>query len=251
MTGAAMAYAQTRMQARLGACAPEAAWQTLSAIAAFRSFLEQARTTALQPWLHNLSPIATRYDVERLLRVTLHARIEELARWLPPAQQPALRWTGMLVDLPAIAHLLRGGEPLAWMRDEPVLKPLAVVDSAQRAATLAQGETAPLARAAKAYSLLDRWLDEWRRRLPARERVRVEPLVRRVRAALAVSTEGFMSHDSTEQQRALETRLVFEFRRRFLEPAAAYAYLLRVACEFTRVRGALLGRLAFSEASRP
>jgi hypothetical protein len=253
-----MAYAQARMQARFGARPPEATWQALSAITAFRGFLEQARATALQSWLHNLSPIATRDDIERLLRVNLCARIEEVARWLPPAQRPALRWTGILVDLPAIAHLLRGGEPQAWMRDEPALKSLAAVDAAQRAATLAQGDTAPLMRVAKEDSLPDRWLGEWRRRLPrlpARERDHLERLVRLVRALLAQSAarsvDGQWAHDSAEPRRALEARLAFEFRRRFLEPAAAYACLLLAASEFTRIRGALLGRLVFAENVRP
>lgn len=251
-----LAFAQARIQARHGVRVGESTWRMLSATAAFRGFLEQARSTALRPWLLNISSISTKHDIERLLRDNLHGRIAEVAGWVPPALRPAVRWTAALIELPALDYLLHGGAALSWMRDEPRLRSTAAVEPGQRAAVLAQGELAALARGDQGDSLFERWLVEWRRRLPALARSETAHLERLARLVLAALDEAAAHaleptvHDSSVIRRRLENALTFEFRRRFLEPAAIFAHLLLVILEFAEVRGALVSRVIFEPGVR-
>lgn len=257
MIGASnLAYAQARTQARHGTLANETTWRMLSATAAFRGFLEQARRTALRPWLLNISSISTKHDIEQLLRDNLRGRIAEVARWVPPALRPAVHWTVALIELPALDYLLHGGAALSWMRDEPRLQSIAAVEPGQRAAVLAQGELAAIARGDQGNTLIERWLVEWRLRLPALARgemVHLERLARLVLTALdeaAARALELTVHDSSVIRRRLENALTFEFRRRFLEPAAIFAHLLLVILEFAEVRGALVSRVIFEPGVR-
>lgn len=251
--GSDLAFAQARAQARHGARAPDSTWRVLSTTAAFRGFLEQARTTALRPWLQNISPIAREHDIERLLRATLHARIDDVAGWVPMRLRTAVRWTAVLVDLPALDHLLHGDRPAPWMRDEPLLQSVAAAETSRRWAALADGPLAPLARGGVGQTLIERWLFEWRRRLPALRRdqqAHLEQLVQRVNA-LRTASGGSVGEKAASESavwiRDFSTSMVFEFRRRFLEPSAIFAHVLLDAIDYARVRGALLSRVLFVE----
>lgn len=247
-----LAYAQARLQARYGARAAESVWQPLLATAEFRPFLEQARATALRAWVTNVSPISPLHEVERLLRVELARRSDEVARWLPQEFRAAIDWTKRLVDLPSVDHLLKGGAALPWMLDDAQLRPIAAADPPARATVLAQSALAPLARGAG--DLAARWQQEWQRRLPklardARRHLdRLVDTVQAHRAAFAPPPVGepLPARAAWELRRQLERRVVGHFRAGFLEATAVFAYLLLQALEFERLRGELVSRLLFA-----
>jgi hypothetical protein len=252
MWSSPLAYAQARLQARHGARAPEAVWQPLEATTEFRPFLEQARATALRAWVTNVSPISPPHEVERLLRVELARRTDEVAGWLPKEHRAAIAWTRHLIDLPALHHLLKGGAALPWMLEDEHLKPIAAADPAARATVLTHGDFAPLARGTG--DLTARWLTEWQRRLPTLARPAQRGLARllaTVRAhggafAPRPAHEPLPARSAWELRRQLERRVVQHFRTGFLAPAAVFAYLLLQALEFERVRGELVSRGLFA-----
>jgi len=250
---ASLAYAQVRMQSRYGARATPGEWQRLLAITDYRAFLEQARHTGLKPWLSNVSPIGTAHEMEQLLRGQWRAHIAELARWLPASYAAVLAWSLTLPDLPALAHLLGGGESYAWMLDEPALKTLAVADAAARAALLVQTGFAPLAGEPSGLPPIERWLRVWQRRLPPatrRERRQVQALVRLLLEHRRVFLPS-PAHDppgtpaAAALRREFETRIVTCFRRGFLAPSGVLAYLALAALECERARAALAVRAWF------
>lgn len=255
MTGRAIfAYAQARMQARHGQRPGDRVFESLAAVSAFRHYLEQAHATALEPWVANVSSVSPPHEVERLLRASLRARIAEVASWAPESWRAAVNWTRVLPDLPALEHLLRGEAPFPWMFDEDDLRSLAAAEPEMRRALLERGVHASRATGARAQSLLERWLAEWRRRLPAtgrHEARRLEQLVVLVRAHRAAFAPAPLSAPPSpraawEARRQLEAKAVRHFRRAFMEPAALFAHLLLVALEFERLRAALVSRRLFS-----
>lgn len=235
-----LGYAQARMQARHGQRPTPAMWEALAATAAYRAYLEQARAAGLRPWLHNLSAISPPHDIDRLLRAALCARIEEVARWLPRRWRAAVHWTAVLADVPALAHLLGGGESCDWMREDPVLQALAAAERGERAALLARGPLAPLARTGGSF--VERWFAEWTARLPplsVTDRAGVGRLVARLRLDL---TEAPPPADDAR----LETWLTLEFHRHAPGPVAVCCHLLLLGLDFVRLRGALMERRLFA-----
>jgi len=252
MRGAALAYAQVRLQARHGQRADDAVWQPLSAISDFRPFLEQTRTTPLRTWISNISPISPLHEIEQRLRGEFRRRVTAVAAWLPQALQPAVLWTRILIDLPIVAYLLRREPLIGWMLDDENLRAIAAAEPDARAATLSRSVYAPLARGEG--SLRERWLSEWQRRLPkqpAHSGRRLTQLVRTVRAHLAsmeppVGEELMPARAAWSLRRALEQRFVYHFRWGFLEPSAVFAFLMLEALEFERLRGELIRRQVFA-----
>jgi hypothetical protein len=226
------------------------------ATAEFRPFLEQARATPLRAWVTNVSPISPLHEIERLLRVELARRTDEIATWLPKELHAAIEWTGRLIDLPAVDYLLNGGPALPWMLDDEHLKPIAATEPETRATVLAQSALAPLAR--EPGDLAARWLVEWRRRLPRltrdaqRRLARLVDTVQAHRAAIAPPPvqEPLPARAAWELRRQLERRVVRHFRAGFLEATAVFAYLVLQALEFERVRGELVSRLLFARETR-
>ncbi len=252
--GGAFAYAQARLQARLGQRAGDPVLQSLAPIAQFRPYLERARFTPLKPWVLNIGPGSGLHEIERLLRAHLRARIEEVAAWVPAAWRAPVRWTRALVDLPALEYLLRGEPALPWMMEEVPLKALALAEPEARRAALGQGDYGPLAQGADGGSLLEGWLRQWRQLLPAmpapaaRRLEELVALVRDHRAAFVPvpSGETASPRAAWDTRRRLEAQAMGHFRRAFLEPAAVFAHLLLLALEFERVRGALVTRRLFA-----
>ncbi|MEW5708407.1 MAG: hypothetical protein AB1830_05790 [Pseudomonadota bacterium] len=252
--GGAFAYAQARLQARHGQRAGDPVFQSLAPIAEFRPYLERARLTPLKPWMLNIGAGSDPHEIERLLRAHLRARIEEAAAWVPAAWRAPVRWTQVLVDLPALEYLLRGEPALPWMMEEDSLKALALAEPEARRAVLGQGDYGPLAQGADRESLLERWLRAWRSllpRMPNRAARRLEGLVVLVRDhraafAPAPSGESPSPRAAWDARRRLEAQAARHFRRAFLEPAAVFAHLLLLALEFERLRGALVTRRLFA-----
>lgn len=241
-------YAQVRVQARHGRRADEAAWRRIEPVRDFGAMLEAARATALRPWLAGLTAGSGAHDVERVLRGHWRARVAELASWIAPPWRAAMLWCAPVPDLPILQHLADGGGSLAWMRDDPLLSALHDAEPPARAAVLAAGPLAALARGwGEPHSVYDAWSSEWVARVPRGALgtdSALRALARTLRAHLAefaVASPG----DGASLRRALAARLAPAFRGAVLDPAAPFVHLAACALEFERLRGELLLRVAF------
>jgi hypothetical protein len=260
--GLPLEYAQARLQARHGQRGDESLWTQVRGARTFNVALETLRASPLRRWVAAIAVDADADEVELRLRTELRACIVEIASWMPEAWQPALLWTGHLVDLPAVARLAAGEEPLPWMARDAVLKHYAEPDADARRAALRKGELGAVVRAIEAVSAADEpkrpiaaeaiartaWFDEWRRLWPVAADVDL--------AALEELTRLFARHfprfvqlpvdEAWALRRDLEGQLAQRFRRHALTPVAAFAYLALVALELERLRGQLVARAAFN-----
>jgi hypothetical protein len=242
----ALAYTQARLQARLGMRPGEVVWDTLHGLVELPALLEQVRATSLRHWITNVSATTAPHEIERLLRARLRVQIVEAASWLPSPWRAAVLWTQLLIDLPALAYLLRGEPAYGWMRDEPALQELATVEPSLRERALAQGPLAAFAGRAADETLLTRWLSEWQRCWPrTRERTVLTALITTVQAHRAALATNLHDPTAWTARRALETRVVHIFRRAFLSPVAVFAWLLLAALEAERLRAELVARSHF------
>ncbi len=158
------AYVQARLQARHGGLPEPLAWQVLEASRTATHYLALARSGPMAAWVDGLDDASDAHRIERHLRSRWRHHVEEVARWLPPRWQPAVRWFGRLSDLALIDALARGTHASYWLqRDESLMA------FAQPASELT-GQTLPAAGAAAAAryggDMTARWLDEWQRLLP-------------------------------------------------------------------------------------
>jgi len=245
---AALAYAQVRLQARYGQAPDEGDWAALRSAVHFATVLERARETKLGPWVAAFSGTSSAHEIEIALRDLLRRIIEEVAHWLPRPWTPAVLWTKRLVDLPALAYLMRAGPAHAWMFQDPALKDFSIDDATGRRGALSQGDTGALISAWEAGEPLHLvWLREWRRRWPRVSSVEGRQLDE-LAALLERHVEAFASTplpDAWQQRRMLRDRLRQIFRRDFLAPSAAFAYLAIVALDFERLRAELMSSLLF------
>jgi hypothetical protein len=244
-------FAQARLQSRHGQRASEVAWQRLETAREFGLLLGAARASPLRPWVVGITAQATSNEIEAVLRAHWRALVAEVASWMPPEWRPALDWCAVLPELPALQHLSRGGEPGAWMQDDPDLRALCAVPANERGTALAAGSLGALARGwSEPESLARAWQAEWERRLPHRLSDADESL-RQVVAALTSHGAAFATAPPGPGgllRRSLQARLSLLLRRATLEPAAAFIHIALCALDLERLRGELLGRALFPNA---
>ncbi|MBI2305858.1 MAG: hypothetical protein HYU78_01015 [Rhodocyclales bacterium] len=226
-----MEYAQARMQARHGARPDEAVWQRLGGQAGFDAYLAAARATSLAGWLAGIGERAGPHEIELALRLRWREAVHEVARWMPAEWAGAVRWTALLIDLPARAWLAGGGTAPAWVEKDPAL-----------AACLAE-------RARLSPATLETWLAAWRRRWPAADGDEAADEDARLLAGFAAGVDAHMRRfaelpaaAAAESRRALARDAVRWFRRGAQSPAAAFAYLLLLALDLERLRAELVTR---------
>ncbi len=111
-------YAQARLQARHGARPDGVTWRRLHASASLEHFLEACGRSGLSPWVAELHPDQSPQRVERALAGAFRRHAEEVASWLPPPWQPAVRWSG---ELPFPGG--RDGDTDAWRASWPHASP--------------------------------------------------------------------------------------------------------------------------------
>lgn len=239
MTGAAgsLAYAQARIGARWGARAADATWRRIEGTRGLAAVLGLARSEpALASWVEGLTPATGPHAIEATLRRRWRERAEEVARWMPAAWQPALRWCSWLPDLALVEQLATGEPAPQWLdrADADDLEPLLALAVAARGAlpTLPQS------------AALRGWAAEWHRLAPpgagrAEVEAVVGDLLRRHLDALA--SDGA---DTAELRGVLQAALVRAWRRTALRPAAAFCHLGLLALELLRLRGELVVRAA-------
>ncbi len=241
-------YAQARLSARYGERPDEIAWRRIEHVRTFPALLDAARTSALGAWLSGIGPGSTPHEIEEAMRGHWRDLVMEVASWMPDDWHSAVRWCAMLVDLPVLQHLARGGAAMPWMREDAVYRDLCERESAGFGTAPASG---PLASLAAAWSDPDRvgqlWLAEWKRRIPDGDSG--DPLLQQaVGRALASHLAALRDpslRTSTALRRALQTRLEALFRRAMLDPAAAFVFIALSALDLERFRGELLRRAAF------
>jgi hypothetical protein len=238
--------AHARIWARWGARPDEATWHRIEITRDLGAVLEIAHAGPLARWIEGIGPGAGVHDIEAALRRHWRERVAELAGWMPPAWRQAIDWCAVLVDLPLLQHLARGGAPPSWAADDAGLQPLLEREPTQPA----QPRIALLASArADPQHVLALWSAHWRDCLPraaagrqAIERQLVPLLARHAQAFGAPQTV-----DGWSLRRTLQARLVALLRRALVEPVAAFAYLALEALELERLRAELVGRAAFPQ----
>lgn len=245
-------YAQARLQCRHGQRAGDAAWQRLEVAREFSALLDAARHTPLQPWLVGITLHSSAHQIEAVLRGHWRATVAEVAGWMPTRWQSAIRWCAVLPDLAVLQHLLRGGEPAAWMHGDADWAGVCKLPVGARASALAADRFAALAPAGAA-PLLPAWWAEWQRRLP-RPPGGADDALCQVVATLQAHGAAFSKAPPGPGgllRRALQARLSLLLRRATLEPALAFIHLALCALDLERLRGELLARALFPRESAP
>lgn len=238
-----MDYAQARIQARFGERPDESTWQAIGSTHGPAALLDVARSCGLRRWIAGLDASSGTHAIEISMRAGWRECVLELSSWMPPEWRPATLWLSGLVDLPALCHLARGEALLAWMSQDPVLRPYCIGDVGERQTRLRQDilafmESQPAAAEAADGNDFESqvrraWYQHWRRLWPARrEAGSIDRLVALVEA-------GTREPVSTGQQ-ALLRRLRALFRDLTLRPAAAFVFLALVAVDIARLRAELL-----------
>jgi hypothetical protein len=274
MTGAAgsLAYAQARIGARWGARAADATWRRIEGTRGLAAVLGLVQSEpALASWVEGLTPATGPHAIEATLRRRWGERAEEVARWMPAAWQPALRWCSWLPDLALVEQLATGEPAPHWLdrADAEDLEPLLALAVAARAAMPRRTRPADAHDAHRAHDLrlatvapaepraargapptlpqsaaLRGWAAEWHRLAPpGAGRAEVEAVVGGLlrRHLDALASDGA---DTAELRGALQSGLLRAWRRTALQPAAAFCHLGLLGLELLRLRGELVVRAA-------
>jgi hypothetical protein len=248
------AYAQARVQARLGDVLRTTRWPSIEAGRGAAQFLASLRAGAHAHWVEGFDAAVDAHRVESALREKWSAHVAQVARWLPSAWRPATRWFGLLPELArfdamrragrfAAASGLKTGEAAtsgAQAMSHPEAEPLGAL--AVHASELAPFAVPYAATGANATATI--WSVEFGRRLPRggddADLVRPAPWLLPVLA-------GDRAGRGLTDERATEA-LVRLLHRAAGSPAAVLAFVAFAALELERVRGGLLARLLLARA---
>lgn len=234
-------YAHARLCARFGDRPDELVWRRIELIREIDAMLETARASPLSAWIARIGPGASVHAMEVAMRAHWRERVAAIAAWMPSAWRASIEWCALLVDLPVLQHLARGGAVPRWLSDDPLRARLGD-DRARR-------EPGPALLAAASVDpdrIAAIWRAEWDRRLPDRSERTL--LLRETVHLVAEHGNAFrdpLASDGWALRRALHARLSRLFRRATLDPAAAFIFLALSALDFERLRGEILRRVAF------
>lgn len=244
-TDLTFAFAQTRMQARLGARPATADWQQIEATRDLGALLQLLRNGPLGRWTARLPGRPGAHEIERSLRREWLDAVDEIASWQPARWRDATRWMRWIVYLPSLQKFARGGRALEWMRADPVLGPIVAREPAERRTAL---RDTPFEALQSGFTdtpdVTGAWSRHWQSMWPrARAQrmplARVHALLRRTRSELA---EAPPETSSREMLGTLERRLALLFRRNPLSPAATATFVALMMLDQQRLRGTLMVR---------
>lgn len=245
------AYAQARVQARLGQRLPEDDWGLLESSLGLPQYLTSLRGTVLARHVRHVSQAASVHEIERSLRTDWRAEVAAVTRWVPERWQAAVEWTGWLPYLDAVAYLLRGGAVLAWMRDDPVLTVIAIEDPDARRPAIEASPFGTPDGVGTAAALRTRWLTQWRTLWPRTSRAESAGLQRfaaRLRDFDAASVrQAATREDRSEARMVLAFRLARILRQQSQEPVVVFCHLALVALDLQRLRDGLLRRALYRD----
>ena len=245
------AYTQARLQARHGERLPPAGWRRLGGVGDFLQLLQLARAGPLRPWVAPFSEKTDMHVLELWLRRYFRQYIEGVARWQPAPWRSGVRWTRRLIDLPALRHLLSDERPWPWMREDEAIAPFVADDWNARLDALRGSDCAPLVQAWESdRTLLDGWLEHWRRLWPDASRKYLVPL-----ELLAKKLHGFIdtlsrttdAREAERERNRLRRQIEAEFRRHIQQPAAAYFHLALMTFDVASLRSELVRHRLFDK----
>jgi hypothetical protein len=243
------AYAQARMQARLGQRISGDDLQRARAARDLPAYLQQVRTTALARHVGRIAADTDAHEIERRLREQWGTTVEDVARWQPAAWRPATLWLRWLPYLPALQKLARGGRVPAWTREDPLLARVVAAAPGRRAGLLGGTVLQPLQRAVALHAdVSDAWRDHWRSLWPHDQgaRVALERLQHEVVTVAARVDAADPRAVTADTLRELGRRFLRAFRRHPLSPVAAFAWLGLEALDQLELRGAVAMRKALA-----
>ena len=243
---ARFAYLQARLQALHGDRPAADDWRVAEASTDLSHYLEAIRRTALRRWAGDINHEMAPEAIERQLRAAWREHVDQVATWAPEEWRPAVEWLRWLPDLPAVEHLMRGAKVPPWMRADPVLRELAFDEPQRRREALAELPLAPVQPedAPGAPQVVDGWIGEWRRRLPAAGRAPDGELTQSLEA-IRDHVETMRSSDDTDGRAlrsALASRLARRFRRGAGTATALFSHLVLDGLELERVRAGVMAR---------
>ena len=259
----ALEYGYARLSARLAGRPDERLWRQLRSARSLRAAIDTVRGSAAAPYVAGVAMSGKIDDVELAFRQHLRARIREVASWAPQAWRAALRWTGALIDLPAVQHLLSDAPLPEWLRNDAHLAAYAVSDRLTRRARLGAGPLAPLAAAQAAqadsrravvprhggdrlHPLLHAWQAQWQQLWPGcseEQRSALLLLLHTVQAH-AVAFATLPVEATAPARERLAERVRRQLHDAAAQPASLFAYLLLVALDLERLRGEFALRAA-------
>ena len=270
-------FAHARIWAHWGQRADEWVWHRIEVTRDLAAVLDLVRASPLARWTAELGPQATPHAIEHAFRQQWRERVAEVARWMPPEWQPAIAGCALLVELPLLQHLARGGAAPPRTADDARLRVLHDPHDShesheshesresRQARELHQPHQSHQPRAAPAGMaagdpLLEllaaaradperigaHWFAQWRSLLPrgpGRTQIEREllPLLARHAAAFAAPD----AIDGWGLRQTLHGRLVVLLRRAVVQPIAAFVHLALAALEGERLRAELVARAAF------
>jgi hypothetical protein len=242
-------YVQARAQARLAGLPCENDWQRLEATRSLSAFLEEARSTALRPWVAGLSGESAAHDIERGIRAIYRSEVEAVARWVPERWRAAVRWVQWVPQLLILRQVLAGGRAPQWMARDPFLASLLGSQGDPDPAQLRAAGLGPLATAiATGGDVGDAWLEAWRARCPCSRGAIRENLDRLVTTLLGHQRQFLATPPDRAWalRRELDQRLRHLFHACLLQPLVVFVYLALVALGLERLRAELVGRALFA-----
>ena len=242
------AYAQARLQARLGMRAAPSDLQRTRAARDLPALLQLLRSMPQARYVARLTPTTPMHELERRLRAEWCALVDEVAQWQPEGWRPALHWLRWLPYLPVLQKLARGGRAPAWTREDPVVGRIVAAEPGTRSGAVETTPLQPLQEALAAQGdITQAWLEHWHRLWPEPAEPGLEAIERAV-SGLDKLLRAAPATASTEELAAtLTRRLLGIFRRHPLSAATAVAYLGLEAIDLLTLRGAILARAAFSK----
>jgi hypothetical protein len=253
--GVSIEYAHARASARLGERPDERLWHQLRASRRVRVLLDAVRASPAAAYVSGIEPLASPDAIELAFRQQFRLRVDEVARWAPDAWVPAVRWTRVLVDLPALLHLASGAPALPWMKVDPELFAYALPSRPERHAALAAGTLAPLAQAlvddaddahgARAlHPVAEAWKQHWRSLwapMSADEQANLDSMVRLLERHER-DFAGLAVEEAAEARLALAARVSSVMRRAAAQPAALFGWLAVLALDLERLRTEFIAR---------
>lgn len=266
--GLTLDYAYARVAARIAQRPDERLWLQLRSARNVPALLEATRASAAASTVSGIPLTGDAEIIEHAFRQQLRTRIDEVASWSPDAWQPAVQYTRHVVDLPAIAHLLRDETPPRWMAADPALSryvhdsrterraalfagPLAPIALAIEDEAPARAATEPLARALRRvrsgpaiHRAIAAWEREWRARWPRVTGDMASALddVARIARRHILAFASLNPDDTAAARQSLAARLIALLHRAAAQPAALFAYLALFALDIERLRGEFVVR---------
>jgi hypothetical protein len=245
------AYAQARVQARLGERLSETGWRALESTLGLPQYLASVRNTSLARYVQHFSAALTPHAIERSLRDDWRAEVEAVSHWVPDAWAPVVAWAAWLPYLDTLASLTGGGTVLPWMQADAVLSGVALRDVAARELAISDAAFGMLADDDAPAGWRARWFDHWTSLYPKTrddEKAGMWMLVAAIQRYFAVIDRP--GNSRTERREAGE-RLAADatglVHRRAEAPVVVFCHLALVALDLQRLRDGLLRRALFRD----